>query len=66
MKDSTKFEIAELNKILAKLKKRSSQDDGRNRRRRRHEKGSRKQLRQNGVAEVAVSQSTDESDGQRK
>ena len=25
MKDSTKFEIAELNKILAKLKKRSSQ-----------------------------------------
>jgi hypothetical protein len=55
MKDSTKFEIAELNKILAKLKKRSTQG------RTKPPMGgsqkelltkSRKQLTHNGVAEV--------------
>jgi hypothetical protein len=55
MKDSTKFEIAELNKILAKLKKRSSQ--GRTKAptsmsQKELLTKSRKQLTHNGVAEV--------------
>jgi len=54
MKDSTKFEIAELNKILAKLKKRSSQ--GRTKpptsaSQKELLTKSRKQLTHNGVAE---------------